>query len=92
MHVALPELPTGTVTLLFSDVDRSTELVKRLGERYGDLLAEHRRFLREAFGEQRGIEIDTATSASVSTEPRESARLPTVVSGRSISRFRSRAR
>jgi class 3 adenylate cyclase len=63
MHVALPELPTGTVTLLFSDVDRSTELVKRLGERYGDLLAAHRRLLREAFGEQRGIEIDTQGDA-----------------------------
>jgi len=63
MPVALPELPTGTVTLLFSDVDRSTELVKRLGERYGDLLAEHRRLLREAFGDQRGIEIDTQGDA-----------------------------
>jgi len=57
------ELPTGTVTLLFSDVDGSTELVKRLGEHYGDVLAEHRRLLRAAFAESRGIEIDTQGDA-----------------------------
>ena len=39
-------LPSGTVTILFTDVARSTELVKRLGERYGKVLAEHRRLLR----------------------------------------------
>jgi len=59
MRVAVAELPTGTVTLLFSDVDGSTELVKGLGERYGDVLADHRRLVREAFTEHRGIEVDT---------------------------------
>ncbi len=63
MGVALPELPTGTVTLLFSDVDRSTELVKRLGERYGEVLTQHRGLLRQAFEEHRGIEIDTQGDA-----------------------------
>lgn len=53
----------GTVTLLFSDVDGSTELVKRLGERYGDALAEHRRLLRGGFTEHGGIEIDTQGDA-----------------------------
>src|SRR6266705_406423 len=59
----MTELPGGTVTLLFSDVDRSTELVKRLGERYGEVLADHRRLLRGAFAEHRGIEIDTQGDA-----------------------------
>lgn len=61
---SVAELPTGTVTLLFSDVVGSTELVKRLGERYGDVLAEHRRLLRAAFGEWRGIEVDTQGDSS----------------------------
>src|SRR5205823_5908519 len=63
MGGALPELPTGTVTLLFSDVDRSTELVKRLGERYGDVLAQHRDLLRHAFNAHQGVEIDTQGDA-----------------------------
>ena len=43
----MDELPlSGTVTFLFTDVDGSTEPVKRLGERYGAVLAEHRALLR----------------------------------------------
>jgi len=53
------ELPTGTVTLLFTDVDSSTELLKRLGEEYGAVLAEHRDLLREAFTINSGVEVDT---------------------------------
>jgi len=52
-------LPTGTVTLLFTDVDASTELVKGLGERYGAVLAEHRALLRKAFADHGGVEVDT---------------------------------
>ena len=52
-------MPRGTVTLLFSDVDSSTELVKRLGASYADILAEHRRLLRSKFAAQRGTEVDT---------------------------------
>jgi class 3 adenylate cyclase len=59
----LADLPTGTVTLLFSDVDGSTELVKRLGERNGEVLADHRTLLRHAFAEHRGVEIDTQGDA-----------------------------
>jgi class 3 adenylate cyclase len=42
-------LPGGTVTLLFTDIEGSTRLLDELGERYADVLAEHRRQLREAF-------------------------------------------
>ena len=52
-------LPSGTVTFVFSDVEGSTELLKRLGERYGEVIAEHRRIVRETFGAHGGVEIDT---------------------------------
>src|SRR5690348_213870 len=52
-------LPTGTVTMLFTDIEGSTRLLKQLGERYGELLAAHRRLLREAFAAHDGHEIGT---------------------------------
>jgi class 3 adenylate cyclase len=51
-------LPSGTVTFVFSDVEGSTGLLKRLGDRYGELLAEHRRIVRETFAVHGGVEID----------------------------------
>jgi class 3 adenylate cyclase len=50
---------TGTVTFLFTDIEGSTLLLRRLGERYGDALATHRRLLRAAFENAGGHEIDT---------------------------------
>jgi len=38
----MPDLPTGTITLLFTDIKGSTRLLNEFGERYVDLLAEHR--------------------------------------------------
>jgi class 3 adenylate cyclase len=42
------QLPQGTVTFLFTDVEGSTRLLAEHGERYAELLAEHRHVLREA--------------------------------------------
>jgi predicted ATPase/class 3 adenylate cyclase len=53
------ELPTGTVTLLFSDIEGSTALVGRLGERYGDALSAQRVLMRAAFSASGGQEIGT---------------------------------
>jgi YVTN family beta-propeller protein len=53
------EQKTETVTFLFTDVEGSTRLLQRLGERYGEVLAEHQRLLREAFSRHGGREIDT---------------------------------
>jgi class 3 adenylate cyclase len=53
------ELPQGTVTFLFTDVEESTDLTRRLGERYAGVLADSRRLLREALAEHRGVEVDT---------------------------------
>jgi YVTN family beta-propeller protein len=53
------DLPTGTVTFLFTDVEGSTRLVKQLRDRYGDVLEEHQRLLRAAFAAHDGYEVDT---------------------------------
>jgi class 3 adenylate cyclase len=54
------KLPTGTVTLLASDVEGSTRLARELGpDGYREALAEHRRILREAFERHGGVEVDT---------------------------------
>jgi DNA-binding NarL/FixJ family response regulator/class 3 adenylate cyclase len=52
------ELPHGTVTLLFTDVEGSTGLVQRLGSRYESVLDDHRRLIRDAVAEGRGHEVD----------------------------------
>ncbi|MBA2642762.1 MAG: adenylate/guanylate cyclase domain-containing protein, partial [Actinobacteria bacterium] len=57
------ELPSGTVTLLFTDIEGSTRLLHELGERYADVLAEHRRVLRDAFSRHGGHEVDTQGDA-----------------------------
>jgi hypothetical protein len=58
------DLPRGEVTLLFTDVDGSTQLLHELGsERYAELLGEHRRLLREAFAAGGGVEVDTQGDA-----------------------------
>jgi predicted ATPase/class 3 adenylate cyclase len=54
------ELPAGTVTLLFADIERSTTLLQQLGpERYGEALAEYRRLLHDAVTERDGVELGT---------------------------------
>jgi len=59
----VPELPTGTITLLFTDIEGSTHLLQQLGERYAALLQECRRLLRTAFGQWHGQEVDTQGDA-----------------------------
>src|SRR5918912_898237 len=56
-------LPTGVVTLLFTDVEGSTRLLQELGDGYGEALHEHRRRLRAAFAEHAGVEVDTQGDA-----------------------------
>ena len=59
-----PNLPSGTVTFLFTDVEGSTKLLHELGaERYARALAEHRRVLRQAFSAHGGVEVDTQGDA-----------------------------
>jgi class 3 adenylate cyclase len=59
-----PELPRGTVTFLFTDIEGSTRLLRRLGPAsYGEALAAHRRALRDAFTAEGGVEVDTQGDA-----------------------------
>jgi predicted ATPase/serine/threonine protein kinase/DNA-binding CsgD family transcriptional regulator len=51
-------LPTGTVTLLFTDIEESTHLLQQLGDRYGSLLAEYRHLLQASYQEWNGYEVD----------------------------------
>ena len=66
----VPELPGGTVTFMFTDVEDSTELLKRLGDGYRDVLTSHRRIIRDAFTARDGIEIDTQGDAFFFAFPR----------------------
>jgi predicted ATPase/class 3 adenylate cyclase len=53
------EPPGGMITMLFSDIEGSTALLGRLGDRYGQALSDHRALLRAAFAAWRGREIST---------------------------------
>src|SRR5579863_6305825 len=55
----MQHLPTGTVTLLFTDIEGSTHLLQQLGEHYVGVLAECRQLLRAAFKQWDGHEVDT---------------------------------
>ena len=57
------DLPTGTVTFLFTDIEGSTRLLTEFGDRYPTVLGDHRRALRQAFGKHGGIEVDTQGDA-----------------------------
>ena len=59
----MAELPSGTVTFLFSDIEGSTRLLTRLRGRYAEVLAEHQRLLRAAFDEHDGREVHTEGDA-----------------------------
>src|SRR5262249_40512160 len=55
----MPELPSGTVTLMFTDIEGSTQLLQRLGDAYAGVLAPHQALLRSAFAQWNGHEVLT---------------------------------
>ena len=55
----MTDLPTGTVTILFSDVEGSTALLRKLRDRYPEVLQDHRDLLRGAFSDHGGHEVGT---------------------------------
>jgi len=57
------DLPTGTVTFLFTDIEGSTRTLDRLGEDYPRVLEEHQRLLRDAFAARGGVEVSTEGDA-----------------------------
>ena len=76
------ELPSGTVTFLFTDIEGSTLLIEELGEEvYVEALMEHRRRLREAFGEHGGVEVDTQGDAFLYAFPAAGAAVASAAQG-----------
>jgi class 3 adenylate cyclase len=62
------DLPSGTVTLLFTDIEGSTPLVHQLGDEYGAMLTAHRHVLRGAVREAVAVLTSVSpTSASAAT-------------------------
>jgi len=66
------DLPTGVVTLLFTDIEGSTRLLSELRSGYVDALAEHRRLIREAVAAHGGVEVDTQGDSFLVAFPRPS--------------------
>jgi predicted ATPase/class 3 adenylate cyclase len=81
-HPGAVELPSGTVTFLFTDVEGSTRLLNELGAGYADVLAEHRRALRVAFARHGGVEVDTQGDAFFVAFARASDALNAAADGR----------
>ncbi len=59
----MADVATATVTFLFTDVEGSTLLLRQLGDRYGEVLGDHQRLLRDAFARHDGREVDTQGDA-----------------------------
>jgi class 3 adenylate cyclase len=57
------DLPTGTVTFVFTDVAGSTRLLQEHGNAYADILAAHRDVVRGALRRHSGVEVDTQGDA-----------------------------
>ena len=68
------QLPTGTVTFLFTDIEGSTRLLHELGDAYAQALAEHRRALREAFARHDGSRSTPRAMPSSSPSPARATR------------------
>src|ERR1700689_5952872 len=60
------ELPKGTITMLFSDIEGSTALLHRLGERYGEALSAQRALIRAAIAAWHGREMAPKATVSMS--------------------------
>jgi class 3 adenylate cyclase len=61
--VVMLERPTGTVTFVFTDIEGSTALLDRLGDRYGDVLFGHHALLRGVWEAHDGVEVSTEGDA-----------------------------
>ena len=55
----MSNLPTGTVTLLFTDIEGTTRLLQQLGDRYASVLEDCRQLIRKAIARWNGHEVDT---------------------------------
>ena len=70
---ATPDLPSGLVTFLFTDIEGSTRLAQLLGREYRPVLAEHRQILRRALGAGDGVALFTEGDSVFAAFPDASA-------------------
>jgi YVTN family beta-propeller protein len=78
----MSELPTGTITFLFTDIQGSTRLLRMLGrDRYAAALGDHRRLLRDAFDAAGGIEQGTEGDSFYVVFPRANDAVCAAVAG-----------
>ena len=68
-HLAVPSLPVGTVTFLFTDIEGSTRLVEQLGARFSEALETHHAILRGAIEAHHGREVSTEGDAFFAVFP-----------------------
>ncbi len=68
--LAITDMPEGTVTFLFTDIEGSTQLLSQLRDRYAVLLTDQRRILRTVFARWGGQEVDTQGDAIFVAFPR----------------------
>src|SRR5687767_8109891 len=73
------ELPTGTVTFLFTDIEGSTRLLQELGETYRSVQDDHMRLLRKAIAAGEGTEIRTEGDAFFAAFPTAAGAVETAV-------------
>ena len=59
MPVPPPQLPSGIVTFVFTDIEQSTRLLRRLGTEYADVLDRHFALLRQAWAAHGGHVVDS---------------------------------
>jgi len=79
------DLPAGTVTFLFTDIEGSTRLLKELGaDSYAEALGEHRRLLRAVFAAHGGVEVDTQGDAFFVAFPTAPGAVAAAISGQEV--------
>ncbi len=84
----MADLPTETVTFLFTDIEGSTRFLQQLGDRYADVLAEYRRLLRVAVYTQGGKEVGARGDACFFAFPRAKGALAAAVAAqRALNRY-----
>jgi predicted ATPase/class 3 adenylate cyclase len=62
-RITMAELPTGTITFLFTDIEGSTRLLRELSSQYAAVLERHNALIRNALELYGGIEIRTEGDA-----------------------------
>jgi len=80
-RIAVSTRPTGTVTLVFTDIEGSTRLLAQLGDRYAELLAAYRSLLRKTFGDYRGHEVGAEGDSLFYAFPRAKDGLAAALAG-----------